>query len=409
MNKNDNRIYFLENIISHYSNSINEVSKYSLVLLNVTSESNILSIKDDLDFEIREVNFEQINNIHEGQYLQFIDGKFLNANNTSIAKRNIYYNNLYRGKLIKKQKIKSENLPFFSNPLIYSYHINVGHGNCSIIFIKNKKLINIWMVDCSVFDYRNKKYYEINLEKCFKHILNKFNLKRIRLNKFFLTHTHYDHYSGTENLINKKIIDSETVFYLNLHYSMPSKNYNRLLYKINKLNSIIIEPLPLCSKKVIEVWHPHHRTIRSRTKNYSNQTVQVESKPNNSSAVYYFKIGKKSILFLGDLETPKLNTIQCCPNYLKNSDYFVVSHHASINGHIRNNCPAGRNISNLSECIYPSSIAIIMGRDGAFPGIYSKQVINDFKNLVYSEKNINNQKCQFLEIDWQNNKSSWII
>lgn len=50
-----------------------------------------------------------------------------------------------------------------------------------------------------------------------------------------------------------------------------------------------------------------------------------------------------------------------------------------------------------------NSTQILMGRDGAYTGIYSNQVINDFNDLIYSEKGPNAQPCQFLEINWQTN------
>lgn len=39
---------------------------------------------------------------------------------------------------------------------VHSYHVNVGHGNCSIIVFCCDGKYNIWMVDCSVFDFTDK-------------------------------------------------------------------------------------------------------------------------------------------------------------------------------------------------------------------------------------------------------------
>jgi hypothetical protein len=325
-----------------------------------------------------------------------------------IAKRHVYYNNFLRGRLIRKQLNSESESSISKTSEVHSYHVNVGHGNCSILVINDSGVIKIWMIDCSEFDYLNHTNYQGNVQSCFSHIRKKFSLKKLIINKFFLTHSHYDHYSGINRLIDHGNITSETTFFLNVHYSMPSENYNRLLRKIILLKCIVIEPLSSYMTNDIQIWHPEIRTVKSRSRAYLNQKVQVEANPNNSSSVLYFKLGRKSILFPGDIETEKWDTIDLCRPHLNGSNYYMISHHGSLNGHLRNQCPARVRITNLSNCLPGTSTPVLMGRDGAYNGIYSRQVINDFSRLICSERDQHGHTKQFLEIDWQTNQNSWV-
>ena len=114
------------------------------------------------------------NNIKEGKfvYLKQENNKLLliNANNDKRAKQQILKNNKYRGNLIKKySKLEKKDDALISN--IYSYHINVGHGNCSIIVFKESDTYKIWMIDCSIYDFINKRSYKSNIEQSIIHIL----------------------------------------------------------------------------------------------------------------------------------------------------------------------------------------------------------------------------------------------
>jgi hypothetical protein len=48
-----------------------------------------------------------------------------------------------------------------------------------------------------------------------------------------------------------------------------------------------------------------------------------------------------------------------------------------------------------------------MGRNGAYRGIYSTQVISNFSEIVYSEKDDKNKPSKYLEINWQTNNKNW--
>lgn len=404
---NETDVFFIENIIPHYMENLKEVKKISIVLLKSSEKSNLLNTEDNYNYSIEETTRLKIANLHEGQFIYLNENEYINANNSSIAKHNFYYNNFYRGRLLKKQEGFNEELPINAKSKIFSYHINVGHGNCSIIVINELNNKKIWMIDCSEFDFLNHRNYSVNIDSCLEFVSQKFSINQILINKFFLTHSHYDHYSGINRLIKQGKITSNTQFYLNLHYSMPSENYNRMLRKLNKLNCNIIEPISRNSDGELEIWHPNIRTVRSQTPNYDNQIVHVEPTLNNSSTVLYFRFGEKSILFPGDIETEKWNSISQCPSHLKDSNFYIVSHHGSLNGHLRNNCPKKMTISSLANCTKSNSTQILMGRDGAYSGIYSTRVTSDFNNLVYTEKDIDSKPAKFLEIDWQTNKHTW--
>lgn len=85
---------------------------------------------------------------------------------------------------------------------VISYHVNVGHGNCTFIAIKrtSEPRCEFWMVDCSLSEvhYKNSSAtnFKANLEAAFDDVANEFHIERdeIRLSRFILTHKHYDHY-----------------------------------------------------------------------------------------------------------------------------------------------------------------------------------------------------------------------
>lgn len=401
--------YFVENIIPHLNEGLKEANKFTVVLLKVRKSDDALFSESIPEFRIIETSIDNIGSISQGAYVNFVNEKFEKAGKSGIARRQVFLNNIYRAKLMKSSKNITDDFILKGSSKINSYHINVGHGNCSIIVIQNNKSVNIWMVDCGVFDFLNRTHYGSNIDSCLDHIASKFKMDSVHIDKFFLTHPHYDHYSGIERLINRGNISGKTLFYLNEHYCMPSPLYNQLLRRIGDLGSQTVEPIASNSTNNIEIWHPLVTTIKSITAKYRlNPAIEVVPNPNNASAVFRFNFGSRSIVFPGDIQTEKWNTIRSCRPMLKHANYFVISHHGSINGHIRSVCPARMPISNLSCCVVPDSTQILMGRDRAYSGIYSPRVLQGFRNLVYSEKDQHSNTCQFLEIDWQTNSKMWI-
>lgn len=406
-------IYFVEEIIPNFKADTKEPINYTVILLKTTLELTIRFNEENINFVYVLVGVKELSFIKEGAYVYYNESdednvQFLNANQNRIAKRNVYWNNTYRGELIKKIPEKIE-LPIIQEDVkVFSYHVNVGHGNCSIIVIEDINGIHLWMVDCSNRDFRSGIMYQTNINDCFAHIINKFKIEEIILERFFLTHSHYDHYSGIPTLISNGIITNQTNVFINPHYSMPGITHTRIIENIKTLGCPIIEPIISSNQNGLEFWHPHIRTVRVRTAKYENDIVDEQSNPNNSSAVFKLTIGRKSILFTGDIETIRWNTIEACPCFIDAGDYFVISHHGSKSGHLRTHCPRVIGITNVSQCTSSQTRAILMGRDGAFNGIYSPEVIHDFMpDLVYSEMDQDRNPSRFLEINWELNQNTW--
>ena len=115
-------------------------------------------------------------------------------------------------------------------------------------------------------------------------------------------------------------------------------------------------------------------------------------------------------MFPGDLEQDGWNSMdiaKCCP-YMACTHYYAISHHGSITGHLRYaNCYYGHT-NNIKGCLCSQSITILMGRDKAFSGIYSPQVLSDFNGRIScSEKDDSINPSSFLEIDLISNTWHW--
>lgn len=296
---------------------------------------------------------------------------------------------------------------------VYSYHVNVGHGNCSLILIQEGRSYYLWMIDCSLRDC--KKHYRSNLEACLQDIAKKVgekDFKTLRINKFFLTHPHYDHYNGMDYLLANRYIDGNTECYINLFYQIASPLYNRIIGQLKATNVRFVEPINKKSIQTIMFLHPECRIYRSAS-TVSDKSVKyriVSAPLNNSSVVIRFQLGGKTMVFPGDLEKTGFDNMTkaaTCSPYLCGVNYYVVSHHASINGHPTQRClnprrPNPSPIHCISACL---NKAIVMGRNGAFPGIYSPIVINYFDSLpadlLFSEKDGNGNPIKFYELEWK--------
>lgn len=304
-----------------------------------------------------------------------------------------------------------------SNVSVLSYHVNVGHGNCTIVLVEAGGCYQIWMVDCSITDktdhYRN---YQTNLESAFRAILKRLGKRedeKLHIDRFFLTHIHHDHYNGIEYLVNNNFIDSRTICYVNLYYQMASPTFNNVLTALKNAKVKFVEPVSSNSTNAIRFLHPECRIYRSKptVKNTANATKNyrtVSSNVNNSSAVIRFELGGRAMVLPGDLERGGFNHMSgaatCCP-YLAKTDYYIISHHGSVNGHPIRTCmnPHGPMATPL-DCVTSSTKkAFIMGRDGAYPGIYSPTVVGYWRGLPnileYTE-----HTHHYLELDWGSGK-----
>ena len=119
---------------------------------------------------------------------------------------------------------------------VLSYHVNVGHGNCSFILILVGGEYRLWAVDCSIKD--SKGTYRGNLNACLDEIACCAGVKdwhRLHISRFFLTHLHDDHFNGMEDLIDNGIIDANTICYINWYYQMASPVFISIMNKLSKI------------------------------------------------------------------------------------------------------------------------------------------------------------------------------
>lgn len=303
---------------------------------------------------------------------------------------------------ILSQRVQNEHIFSYQNiNTLYSYHINVGHGNHSLIVFNPDKKFHIWMVDCSDYDFVSHRYYRNNIDKCLNHIKRKFELNSVHIEIVMLTHPHYDHYSGINYYIDNKYIDNSSTFYINLQYGIKSHNFNNLLSGIYATGSHIIQPFTDNGGGNIQILYPDKYLFRK-----NNLSL------NDKSSVYNICFDNVSyFVFPGDIETTgwDLLDIAACYPYMKRTRYYAISHHGSINGHIRND-RCGRGVTCIKDCLSPTTVPVLMGRDNAFSGIYSAKVLHDFAGrILYSEKSVTHNPTCYLEIDLLTSKYAWYL
>mgnify|MGYP002856565960 FL=1 len=307
-----------------------------------------------------------------------------------------------------------ENTP----PQIVSYHVNVGHGNCSFILLVAGNFHQLWMVDCSIVDKTDHwRNYQTNIDECLKVIRQRLGLKeqqQLHIDRFFLTHAHHDHYSGVEYLVNGHYIDDRTICYVNLYYQMATKAYNKMLYALKNAGVRLIEPLSGNSIKGIQFLHPECRLYRSKAtvKGYTGNHRIVGTPINNSSVVMMLRFGGRSMVFTGDLEQKgfeNMSGVGTCSSYLYGADYYAVSHHGSINGHPTMACKnPSRPMPTPLVCATNKKLrAILMGIDGAYPGIYSP-VVTGYWGGVPNRLVKTEDAQHFVELEWGTNNVRYL-
>ena len=291
---------------------------------------------------------------------------------------------------------------------IKSYHIKVGHGNCSLILMVFGIDYELWMVDCSVFDYLIRRDYGKCLDQCLSDIAGKLNIaiKDLRVSKFMLTHKHFDHYSGLSYLIKKGVVDGNTIVYANMHYDCSSPVWNNILKEFIKIKCHFVEPIyGNLNTGAICVYHPECRIYQNNSSVQVGVVNRIVTKVNDSSVVYGIELDGKIMVFPGDLERygfVKMSTEGKCQPNLYNSDYYVVSHHGSGNGHPTMPCANPRKARPTPLACVTTGLkkAILMGRDGAYTGIYDSRVTGYWGAMAgvleYTE-----YMNDYLELDWK--------
>ena len=345
---------------------------------------------DAYDINLREMQMDNQVTIPQGEFVYYDGRSFRTAEDDPIS---IMHTELNR-QLIRRIGFENYgNQPEEVNENIsdaHSYHITVGHGNCSIIVYRGNDSYNMWMVDCSVFDFTNRHNYSSNLDDCLNSIRNKFGVEHI--SKLLITYLHYDHINGIEHLITKGWIDANTEVWMNTQYPWKQPTYNRILLQLNALGVRFIDPIVGNSTKNIHILYPNV--------SFNRKNMAPKNNINNTSVLYQICFGENSMLFTGDIETEGWDTVSTCMPYLRKSTYYCISHHGSITGHLRNNCiPAGCGITTLADCADLTRVQVLMGRDGAYRGVYSGKVLGNFKNI---EKTEETQK--YFSLDWETGK-----
>ena len=295
---------------------------------------------------------------------------------------------------------------------VYSYHVNVGHGNCSLILISGKKGYILWMVDCSALEglpnsRKCIRHYR-DLDICIQDIAQKVRttVDRLKISRFFLTHLHYDHYNGMFYLRKKGLIDNTTIYYINLFLSCKNPAFTKLLNNLNT-SAVVKEPIAGAAGNLpLTILHPEYRIYRKGDPKAKHIVNKIEVKNvNNASVVYNFMFGGRSMVFPGDLEKDGFDAMtksRKCASELNASLYYVVSHHGSINGHPDFPC--------FGTKVYPTPLsclscglqkALLLGRDKAFPTIFDPSVISFFKGLLVTTDRVNRKRpLKYFRLRW---------
>lgn len=292
---------------------------------------------------------------------------------------------------------------------VKSYHVKVGHGNCSLILIKYQKGYDLWMVDCSTYDYLNRRDYSQDLYHCLADIAKELEIGMTDLwiSRFMLTHTHFDHYNGIPYLIEHGLIIGKTLVYVNLHYECSSTTWSRILKGLKEMKCKFVEPISdNLIYGAIKIYHPECRIYRNSNSVPAEKKIQyrIVPKANDASVVYGINLLGKVMVLPGDLEKKgfkEMSGHDPCRGNLVDTVYYLVSHHGSQNGHPDVMCMSKGGPNPKPLCCVSQNVkkVILTGRNGAYSGIYSQTVIDYWENtlgvLEYTERT-----PHYLELNW---------
>lgn len=415
------KLYYIEDI----RNTSTENGEQEVVLFGATSDEDheALVVSQDAGISTYPNDKGMPIALAANNYVYYdtdTPGRFENGNLSTFARR-MRAKASYYLRLINQANVNFQpELPreqFFApdtpNLQVRSFHVNVGHGNCTLILAIRGNFYQLWCVDCSIYDYRNRQNYAQNIEESMKEISKLIGTptEQLRISYFMLTHTHYDHFSGIEYLFSKRYVNHSTVFYTNLHYGCVSPSWVRVLNLLSIHKCHVVEPLKN-AHPVLKVLFPEIRQVSKVPRKPATVPYRVVSTPNDSSVVYAIAIAGKSMILPGDLEQAGLREMMgheaCAPDYCYGT-YYCISHHASATGHLDIPCTGTRNYPTPLDCVrHNLKYAIVMGRDNAFSGIYAPNVIGDFgQSIVYSEKDNNGNPIKVMELDWITNSIAY--
>ena len=404
-------LFFVENILEKE----NKMAEVVLLRANDTDSSDAIVAQVPID-QLKYINSRGKSiSVAENNYVYYNPNKkdkFTNGNLSTFARRMRTFASIYKRQINQNNENTVEEIENASNynlrpdMIVRSYHVNIGHGNCSLILICCGIFYHLWMVDCSIYDNLSKTNHSSNLEDCLSQIaaLLQVDKATLRIDCFMLTHTHYDHYSGLKYLFDQNYVNNRTLFYANTNYGCVSPTWVHVLKLLATNGCRVVQPIRNNQRTVRRILYPILPQVCKNSMCVTGNEMIVP-KVNNSSVVYCLEIAGKTMILPGDLEQAGIKDMvsgcSCSPEY-NYANYYCVSHHASDNGHINSSCTGTKVCPNILTCIQNNlSYAIVMGRDHAFNGIYSTQVINDFgQSVIYSEKNPSGQPIRFFELDW---------
>lgn len=155
-------LYFIESIYTPTDSTKSVVS-----LLSARENEQTVIVRNLEEQQLKMYN--HMGTIREGWYVYYDEGKqvpFGYGNLSHYAREQFreYYvlRNQLVGRLIDADSEAAIVPSYFQGKKtkVTSYHINVGHGNCSIVLIEAGSFYQIWMVDCSIIDKTDKEISE---------------------------------------------------------------------------------------------------------------------------------------------------------------------------------------------------------------------------------------------------------
>ena len=428
-------LYFIEsiNLIQPYAEEERSLGSSSTIFsicledINMSKEIAAKNIQERFNGENNERGYDDIyrtieipktrmkldtgTSLYEGMFVYLEEEndllQFTSGRGDDIAKEQIRENRRLRHQLFRDNTYLdniADNFDY-AHAQVKSYHVNVGNGNCTFVLFINRDSYRLWMVDCGMIDVKNRRNYSVNIDIVIGQIARDINcdVSNVHIHRFLLTHWHADHYNGMIYMLQRSWLDSQTIFVMNLYYSCSTPCANQILYQLNRMNVRCYEPQVSLRLKNCSILHPNLRI--GRWNNARLNMIGVR-KVNDSSVVYSINGVGKNMIFSGDLEKKgfdRMTKAHTCRYCLHTSTYYCVSHHASLTGHIDIPCLSGP-LPTVLDCVQHNlKYAIVMGRDGAYDGIYDAQVIQDFGNrIIYSEKDNNRNITKGFSLEWIN-------
>lgn len=201
---------------------------------------------------------------------------------------------------------------------------------------------------------------------------------------------------------------------MNLYYGHSSKYANEVLRELYRLKVKCYEPtVALRIIPEVAILHPECRIRKWATP--SDRNYRVVSKMNNTSVAYSITIGNDTMVLPGDLEKEgwdAMTSVATCQiRPLCTTNYYCVSHHGSITGHVDIPCLGKSHFPNVGMCLKTGGVqrAILMGRNGAYNGIYSPIVMKYWNPVLsLSEQDGNGQASRAVVLEWDTGGMRWI-